>query len=141
MAKAAVRVAVVDDSAAIRELLRTLLGLDGRFELVGESSNGKDGVELVAELQPDVVLLDMLMPLMTGLEALPELRSRAPETNVVVFCSGGEEMEGLALAAGASAYRQKGSDLDALVELLFQLGVRQPPGPASPASPSSSGST
>lgn len=137
MAKARVRVALVDDSVAIRELLRTLLGLDGRFELVGESANGKDGVELVAELQPDVVLLDMLMPVMTGLEALPELRSRAPGTKVVVFCSGGEEMEALALEAGASAYRKKGSDLDALVELLFQLGDRQPREPAGPdAAPS-----
>lgn len=127
MEKAPVRVTLVDDSAEIRELVRTLLDLDGRFALVGEASNGKEGVDLVAELQPDVVLLDMLMPVMTGLEALPELRVRAPRSNVLVFCSGGEEMEALALQAGASAYRKKGSDLDDLVDLLFQLGDRQPP--------------
>jgi len=122
MAKGPVRVVVVDDSVEIRELLGTLLGLDGRFELVGEAGNGKDGVELVAELQPDVVLLDMVMPVLTGMEALPELRSRAPRSKVVMFCSAEEDLEARTLAEGASAFRQKGSDLDELVDLLAQLG-------------------
>lgn len=122
MAEGPVRVVVVDDSVEIRELLRTVLGLDGRFELVGEAGNGKDGVDLAVELQPDVVLLDMVMPVMTGMEALPELRSRAPRSQVVMFCSAGEDLETRALAEGAIAFRRKGSDLDELIDLLAQLG-------------------
>jgi chemotaxis response regulator CheB len=122
MTEGPVLVVVVDDSVEIRELLRLLLGLDERVELVGEACNGRDGVELVAELQPDVVLLDMEMPVLNGMEALRELVLRAPRSKVVMFSSGREELEAQALAEGAYAFRTKGSDLDELVDLVVQLG-------------------
>ena len=122
MTEGPVLVVVVDDSVEIRELLRVVLGLDERVELVGEACNGREGVELVAQLQPDVVLLDMEMPVLSGMEALPELGLRAPRSKVVMFSSGREDLEARALAEGACAFRTKGSDLDELVDLVVELG-------------------
>jgi len=116
-----IRVVVVDDAEEIRLLLQLTLELDGRFEVVGAAEDGKAGIELVAELQPDAVVLDMEMPVMTGLEALPELRRVAPHSRVLVFSSAPEELEGAARAAGAAAYRLKGTDLDEVADTLAEI--------------------
>lgn len=112
---------LVDDAAGIRLLMRMVLELDGRFEIVGEAENGKDAIELVADLQPDIVVLDVQMPFMGGMEALPQLRANAPRSKVVVFSGSQEAAEEDVLAAGAAAYRLKGADLWELVDLLADL--------------------
>lgn len=79
------RVLIVDDDADIRLLLQLALEADGRFLVVAQAVNGSDAIEAAVETQPDVIILDHLMPVMTGLEALPSLRGAAPAAKVAMF--------------------------------------------------------
>lgn len=102
------RVLVVDDEPDIRRIVRLLLERDGSFEVIGEAPNGVEGLELAQELQPDVVLLDLMMPKMGGREALPLLGKHVPRAMVVVLSALDEETEGEpAKAAGAFGYLEK----------------------------------
>jgi CheY-like chemotaxis protein len=120
-----VRVVIVDDSPQIRALLRRFLNADDRFELVGEGASGKDAIDLVATVAPDLLILDQRMPVLTGVESLPEIRQAAPGTAVVLY-SGEKDghLSGRALAAGAVAVLEKGgtvgtSIVDGLAEILL----------------------
>ena len=100
---------LVDDSEVVREVLRLVAAADGRLEVVGEAVNGREGVDAAERLQPDAIILDVAMPVMTGLEALPLLRERAPKSIVVVYAGGSSgEVEPAARAAGAAGYYEKG---------------------------------
>lgn len=77
------RVLVVDDTEMIRELMALLVSEDPRFELVGEAGNGQEGIWAAERLEPDVVFLDVSMPVKTGLEAAPEIAELLPETTIV----------------------------------------------------------
>ena len=79
------RIVICDDQAPFREVLGLMLGVEDDFAVVGEGENGRDAIELVRELQPDVLLLDIAMPVMDGLEALPYVRAAAPGTAVIVL--------------------------------------------------------
>ena len=96
-----VRVLIVDDALLIREMLRDILTEAG-FAVAGEAANGVEAVERFRELEPDLVTLDIVMPRMSGLEALRELISLRPDA-CVVMCSalGQEPLVEEALAAGA----------------------------------------
>ena len=114
-----IRVLLVDDAHEMRRLVALSLGLNGAFEVVGEAANGREGVDLARDLQPDVVVLDLSMPVMDGLEALPLIRAAAPEAAVVVF-SGFDELQ-LGKGSehlGATAYVEKGAPLDELARAL-----------------------
>ena len=78
-------VVVVDDVADIRWLLRAALDADGRFEVVGEAGDGREGVAVVKLTRPDVAVIDLQMPRMDGLEAAAEIAHLSPETRVVIF--------------------------------------------------------
>ncbi|HEX2044039.1 MAG TPA: response regulator transcription factor [Gaiellaceae bacterium] len=99
-----------DDSPKIRELVRVVLELEGKT-VVAEAENGRDAVAAAERHQPDVVLLDLSMPVMDGLEALPEIRRVAPDARVVVL-SGFENpaLVSAALSLGAERYVTKGGD-------------------------------
>ena len=100
---------LVDDSETVREVLRLVAAADGRLEVIGEAVNGRDGVEAAERHQPDAIILDVAMPVMNGIEALPLLRERAPNALVVVYAGGSRaEVEPMALAAGAASYFEKG---------------------------------
>ena len=75
---AAKRILIVDDNAVIRSVLRALIGINGSFEVCGEANSGLDGVEQSRTLQPDLVLLDLRMPGMNGLEAAPLIKAASP---------------------------------------------------------------
>jgi PAS domain S-box-containing protein len=107
------RVLLVDDNDDIRRLLRTKLARSNQYEVVGEAADGQEAIDRVAELRPDVVLLDLAMPVMDGLEALPHIRARVPEARVIVL-SGFDQatMAQRALAAGAVRYVEKGLRLN-----------------------------
>ena len=76
---------IVDDSALVRKLLRSCIEEDASWEVCGEAENGKEAVRKVQELQPDVVILDLQMPVMNGLEAAREIHVMAPKTAMVMF--------------------------------------------------------
>lgn len=103
-------VLLCDDSPKIRQLVRVVLELEGKT-VVAEAENGRDAVAAAERHQPDVVLLDLSMPVMDGLEALPEIRRVAPGARVVVLS--GFDNPGLvseALSLGAERYVTKGGD-------------------------------
>ncbi|MGB2604676.1 MAG: response regulator transcription factor [Candidatus Sulfotelmatobacter sp.] len=76
---------IVDDNALLRRMLRTCLEQDPQWKVCGEAENGKQAVEKVAELKPDIVLLDMQMPLMNGLEAARRIKELSPDTAMLMF--------------------------------------------------------
>ena len=99
------RVLIVDDHAVVRAGLRLLLRAEGDLEPVGEAANGKEAVCAAGELRPDVVLMDVVMPGMSGLEATPPVLEAAPGTKVLVLSMQDDPRYVLeAFSAGASGY-------------------------------------
>ncbi len=120
----AVRALLVDDDDDIRHLVGMYLTRGGGFEVVGEARDGLEGVELAERLQPDVILLDVMMPRMSGHEAIPELLQASPTSMIVMLSAlGADANEVPALRAGAFAYIEKtsitlefGTEVQALLE-------------------------
>lgn len=131
-----VRALIVDDTPDIRLLLSMTLERDRDFAVVGEAGTGADGVRLARELQPDLVLLDLAMPVMDGFAALPQILQTSPASRVVVL-SGFEAgtMAERAVAAGAAGYLQKGTSPDRILAFLRTLLEMPAPQRAVPASP------
>jgi NarL family two-component system response regulator LiaR len=115
-----IRVLIVDDHAVVRQGLRTFLELqdaaspgnaspgDVPIEVVGEAANGHQAVELARRLQPDVVLLDLVMPEMDGIEATPQIVAGSPDSRVIILTSFGEEDKVVpGIRAGAQGYLLK----------------------------------
>lgn len=123
------RIVICDDQAHYRRLVVSVIELDPDLEVVGEAANGREAVELAERLRPDLLLLDLAMPVMDGLEALPLIRAAAPETRVVIL-SGVTAPSSRARAAadGASGFIEKGTDIDAFVRELKELSLRDPRG-------------
>lgn len=119
---ARLRTLLVDDVADIRSLLRVLMEKDGRFDVLGEASNGEEAIALATEHRPDVVVLDLGMPVMDGLTALPALRRASPGVRVVIL-SGfpADQMGPAAQEAGAIGYLEKGFDVAALATDIHDL--------------------
>ncbi|WP_104526790.1 response regulator [Blastococcus saxobsidens] len=115
-------VVVIDDDPMIRALLRSFIAQDRRVTLVAEATNGVEGIEVVTSTQPDAIILDMEMPEMDGVEALPQLRASSPRTTVVMFSSGPRPAtEPKARAAGAHGYFEKSTPLEELFDHLVDL--------------------
>jgi DNA-binding NarL/FixJ family response regulator len=101
-------VLVVDDHAVVREGLRAFLELQDSIEVIGEAGDGHEAVEQATRLMPDVVLMDLVMPRLDGLEAMRELRTSLPATRVIVLTSFLDDAMLLpALRAGAAGYLLK----------------------------------
>jgi len=112
---APIRVLVCDDVEAFRALMRYTLQEDPAIEVVGEAADGMEAISRAAELQPDVVLLDLTMPLLDGIDAIPTVLEHAPGTRVVALSGwGAERMADAALAQGAVAYLEKGDDVQVI---------------------------
>jgi CheY-like chemotaxis protein len=110
-----IRVFLADDVAGFRSLLRHALGEDPDIEVVGEAGDGAAAVQGVGETQPDAVLLDLSMPGIDGMEALPQLADQAPDAAVVVVSGfGTEQMADLALNRNAVGYVEKGEDFETI---------------------------
>jgi PAS domain S-box-containing protein len=114
-------IVIVDDSPDVRTLVRAQIRLSGKFELIGEGANGLDAVALVSRHRPDVLLLDVSMPVIDGLAALPKVREASPRTHVVMYT--GFDEAGLAARArelGASAFVSKSAPFTVLLETLVE---------------------
>ena len=109
-----IRVLIVDDHPAVRRGLRTFLELAGGLEVIGEAADGPTALELVAEAGPDVVLLDIMLPGMDGVDVLHELRRREVPARVLVVTSFPDRLLA-AVRAGARGYLSKDVDPAALV--------------------------
>ena len=124
----AVRVVLCDDVSEMRKLLRYTLETDPRLEVVGEAADGREGARMIAELQPDVVLLDLSMPEMDGFEAIPTIASSAPRTGIIVLSGfSAERMREPALRNGADLYLEKGLPLDEVVSAVREVSSRAAP--------------
>lgn len=125
------RVVVVDDTSDLRNLLRLVL-VRGGFEVVGEAADGRAGIEVARRTVPDIVLLDIAMPVMDGLEALPTLRRALPRAKIIAMSAfGATQMAARAVAAGADGYVQKGTSLHAILSYVEEVSglARRPSQP------------
>ena len=112
-----IRVLLVDDHTVVRRGLRLAFGLEGDFEIVGEAENGRQAIEAVAALMPDVVVMDLLMPVMNGVDATRAIRRDHPEVEVVALTSVLEDRLVIdVVEAGASGYLLKETRPDELFE-------------------------
>ncbi len=108
-----IRVLLVDDHAVVRSGLKTFFDLLDDIEVVGEASDGSEGVAMTRRLKPDVVLMDLLMPNMDGITAIGRIKSELPETEIVTMTSFIEEEKvTAALEAGASGYVLKDAEAE-----------------------------
>ena len=111
-----IRLLVADDHALLRQALRVLLEAQDGFEVVGEAMNGREAVEAAERMLPDVVLMDMVMPGLNGIEATRQILKRVPGTRVLILTAYLEDERLLqALRAGASGYVVKNSDMEELL--------------------------
>lgn len=117
-------VLLVDDVVEVRRMLRTALRLRGGFDVVAEASDGAAAVRLAETEHPDVVVLDLGLPDITGNEVLSDIRERSPGSKVVVF-SGMDPADRDGIAAEVEGYVQKDAELAYLVDLLETVGRRQ----------------
>jgi diguanylate cyclase (GGDEF)-like protein len=124
-----IRVVVCDDAPAMRALVRHTLEVEAGVQVVGEAGDGEAVVALVAELRPDVVLLDLSMPKVDGLEALPRILAAAPWAGVVVLSGRDEAAAGpQALALGAERFMAKPAGAAAIRDAVLEVGLRAKPG-------------
>ena len=119
-----VRVVVIDDQTLVRQGIVGLLRLSGEVEVIGQASDGAEGLEVVAALRPDVVLLDLRMPILDGLGVLQALAAAGDRTPVLVLTTFPDD-EALiaAMRAGARGYLLKDVSLDQLVEAITALAA------------------
>ena len=111
-----IRVMVVDDHSIMRVGLKQVLEQSGEFEVVGQAADGEEAVRVAAEVSPDVVVMDVIMPKKDGVEACREIMDTAPDTRVVMLTASTEEKAVVdAVAAGATGYLSKETDRERLL--------------------------
>ena len=110
-----IRILIVDDHSVVRQGLKMFLALDPELEVVGEAANGSEALRLARELEPDVVLMDLLMPVMDGVAATEAIRRELPDTEVIALTSVLEDQAIFkAMRAGATGYLLKDTESDEL---------------------------
>jgi len=110
-----IRVLITDDHGVVRQGLRMFLTLDPDIEVVGEAENGEEALSMVRELHPNVVLMDLLMPVMNGMEATKAIRSEMPDVEVIALTSVLEDVSVTgAVRAGAMGYLLKDTQAEEL---------------------------
>ena len=119
-----IRVLLVDDHSVMRDGLRLMLELSGEFQVVGQARDGEEAVRAAADLSPDVIVMDVMMPNKDGVEACREIMEAAPETRVVMLTASTEEDAVIeAVAAGATGYLQKVSGMDRLLDTVREVAA------------------
>jgi NarL family two-component system response regulator LiaR len=117
-----IRVFIADDHAIVRKGIRAVLEIVPDIEVVGEAENGRDAVYRVEELEPDVILMDLVMPEMDGIEAIRRIREHQPEARILVLTTfAGEDRIFPAIKAGALGYHLKDSRPEELARAIRQV--------------------
>ena len=117
-----IRVLVVDDHTIIRKGVRAVLDLVPDIVLVGEAENGMQAIKLDQELKPDVILMDLMMPEMNGIDCIKQIRIQRPKARILVLTNfAGEDSIFPAIKAGAMGYHLKDSSPDALIDAIRQV--------------------
>jgi len=119
-------VVVADDVAGLRYLIREMLADDAAFEVIGEAADGQEAVDVVCEMRPDILFLDLAMPKMDGLEVISTLIERCPETDIVVLSGfSAARTADIAISLGARAYIEKGATQAQLLAVARDVCVRR----------------
>lgn len=114
-----IRVLIVDDMERVRQDLCTFLALSGNIEIVGEAGNGLEAIRLVEALSPQVVLMDLEMPIMDGFEATRQIKAKQPSCRVIALSiHAGEEEQQRAFRAGIDEFVAKGVPLGTLLDVI-----------------------
>jgi len=114
-----IKIVIVDDHSVVRQGLRMFLNLEPTFEIVGEAADGKEALKIIAESRPDVVLMDILMPGMDGIQATEIIKKDYPEVEVVALTSVLEDSAIVAaIRAGAIGYLLKDTEADELIRAI-----------------------
>jgi DNA-binding NarL/FixJ family response regulator len=122
----AIRILIADDHSVVRQGLRMFLSLDDELEVVGEAADGAEAVRLAHELKPDIVLMDVLMPVMDGITATNEIRQQLPDTEVIALTSVLEDASVVgAIKAGAIGYLLKDTQSDELRRMIKAAAAGQ----------------
>lgn len=117
-----VRVLVVDDHVVVRRGIRALLSTDSGLRVVGEAANGAQAIRAAADLSPDVILMDLVMPEVDGIEAVKQIKAHEPSARILVLTSFSTDDKVLpALKAGALGYLLKDSGPDELIQAIYQV--------------------
>jgi two-component system, NarL family, nitrate/nitrite response regulator NarL len=111
---------IVDDNAGIRTLLSALARRDPAMEVVGEAEDGAQAVEVVREYRPDAVILDIMMPGVDGLDAIPGIIDASPETRIVMYSAYAETQDD-AMSRGAHGWCLKGEPWDTMADIIYRL--------------------
>jgi DNA-binding NarL/FixJ family response regulator len=115
-----IRVLIADDASRVREDLRTLLTLSGNIDVVGEARDGAEAVRQVETLRPEIVLLDLEMPVLDGIEAARRIKTAQPSCRVIVLTiHGGQAERQRAFSAGADYFQEKGAPLETLLAAIY----------------------
>jgi DNA-binding NarL/FixJ family response regulator len=121
-----IRVLTVDDHPLLRDGIAALIGSEEDMELIGEASNGREGLDLFRKLRPDVTLMDLQMPEMNGIDAIGAIRGEFPEARIIVLTTHpGDVQVSRALKAGARAYLMKGELRKELLETVRAVHAGQ----------------
>jgi DNA-binding NarL/FixJ family response regulator len=120
-------VLICDDHAEMRGMLAAVVDLIPGMRVAGEAADGEVAISEASRLQPDVILLDLAMPVMSGLDALPRLREVASDAKIVVLAGfSAETVADQVLALGADRYLEKGTDLDSMIAAIEHVVAEAP---------------
>lgn len=121
-----INILIVDDHSVVRQGLKMFLGLDPELKVIGEAANGSQALEMVKQLKPDVVLMDLMMPVMDGVTATQEIRRKMPDVEVIALTSVLEDASVIgAVRAGAIGYLLKDTQAEELCRAIKAAALGQ----------------
>ena len=116
-----IKVLIVDDHRVVREGLRRMLELDNTIEVIGEAGNGEEAIVKATSLSPDVILMDLKMPVMDGISATSQIKEKLPGANILMLTLYAEDFVKQAIEAGVSGYLLKDSDCEQIIKAIHEV--------------------